>query len=237
MASRIASKSPPVERSITVSAPYFRQISSFSSSPFISLARLEFLWGAFPFPQIRGKFVEARPSRAGFIENEGPIRDTRLSAVPLPGHFLDMIGVRTPDDVLFLADALFDPAILRKYRFMVMLDVRRGHETLNRIEEERAAWYVPCHAPASQDVRELVKQNREALLWLTEAVWTALSEPASREDVLARIAGDCELEMDAAHLLLNLCSVGAHLTALAEAGRVEPYVEEGRLLWRRTESI
>ena len=196
-----------------------------------------FLWGAFPFPQIRGKFVEAKPSRVGFIENEGPIRDTRLEAVPLPGHFLDMIGVRTPDDVLFLADSLFDPAVLRRYRFMVMLDVRRGHETLNWIENERAAWYVPCHAPASQDVRELVRQNREALTWLTESVWTAISVPGSREDVLARIGGDAALglEMDAAHLLLNLCSVGAHLTALAEAGRAEPYVEGGRLLWRRRE--
>ena len=196
-----------------------------------------FLWGAFPFPQIRDKFIEAKPSRAHIIENSGPIRDTRLSAVPLPGHFLDMIGVRTPDDVLFLADSVFDPAILRKYRFMVMLDVRRGHETLDWIEKERAAWYVPCHAPASQDVRDLVRQNREALTWLTEAVHAALSTPASREDVLARITEDpgLSLEMDASHLLLNLCSVGAHLTALAETGRAEPYVEGGRLLWRRSE--
>ena len=94
---------------------------------------------------------------------------------------------------------------------------------------------MPCHAPASQDVRELVRQNREALTWLTESVWTAISVPGSREDVLARIGGDAALglEMDAAHLLLNLCSVGAHLTALAEAGRAEPCVEGGRLLWRR----
>ena len=128
--------------------------------------------------------------------------------------------------MLFRSDSLFDPAILRRYRFMVMLDVRRGHETLNWIENERAAWYVPCHAPASQDVRELVRQNREALTWLTESVWTAISVPGSREDVLARIGGNAALglEMDAAHLLLNLCSVGAHLTALAEASRAKPYV-------------
>ena len=194
-----------------------------------------FLWGAFPFPQIRDKFVEAKPSRAAFIGNSGPIRDTWLSAVPLPGHFLDMIGVRTPDDVLFLADALFDPAVLNKYRFMVMLDVRRGRETLEWLEREPATWYVPCHAPASQDIRELVRRNREALDWVADAVWTALETPSSREDVLARLAVENGLSMDASHLLLNLCCVGAHLTALAEAGRAEPHVEGGRLLWRRTE--
>ena len=83
----------------------------------------------------------------------------------------------------------------------------------------------------------LFRSNREALTWLTEAVWTAISVPGSREDVLARIGGDVALglEMDAAHLLLNLCSVGAHLTALAKTGRTESYVEGGRLLWRRRE--
>ena len=42
IAVRIASKSPSVLRSITVSAPYFKQISSLFSSQPISLARLEF---------------------------------------------------------------------------------------------------------------------------------------------------------------------------------------------------
>ncbi len=37
IASRICGMSPPVERSITVSAPYFRQMRSFSSSPSMSL--------------------------------------------------------------------------------------------------------------------------------------------------------------------------------------------------------
>ena len=41
MALLIASRSPPVLRSMTVSAPYFRQICSFSSSASISLLRLE----------------------------------------------------------------------------------------------------------------------------------------------------------------------------------------------------
>ena len=103
------------------------------------------LWSAWPFKGIRGKFIEAKPSKVTFIDqpmaigdprfgDEYPIRDTELIAVPLPGHYLDMIGVKTPDNVFFVADALFDPTVLGKYRFCVMLDVTSAHKTLDMIE-------------------------------------------------------------------------------------------------------
>ncbi len=193
-----------------------------------------FLWGGFPFPQIRGKFIEAKPSRTSPIPNNGLIRDTKLTAYPLPGHYLDMIGVRTPDDVIFLADALFDPEILKKYRFMVMLDIRRAYETLDWIADHRASWYVPCHAGATQDIETLVMQNKEALTWLSEAVYDTLSKPVTREDILSEISMKYSLDMDVSHLLLNLSSVSAHLSFLAENGRIEPFVENSRMFWRRT---
>ncbi|MHB8766852.1 MAG: hypothetical protein ACYDA8_21285 [Deferrisomatales bacterium] len=45
--------------------------------------------------------------------------------MPLPGHYFGMIGVRTPDDVLFLADSLFSAAILAEYPVFFPLR-RRG---------------------------------------------------------------------------------------------------------------
>ncbi|MDR2179571.1 MAG: MBL fold metallo-hydrolase [Synergistaceae bacterium] len=205
------------------------------------------LWSAWPFKGIRGKFIEAKPSKVTFIDqpmaigdprlaNEYPIRDTELTAVPLPGHYLDMIGVRTPDGVFFLADALFDPTVLEKYRFCVMLDVAGAHKTLDMIVNAKARWFVPCHAPVTQDVGELVRQNKEGLNWVTEAVDGALANadrPLTREEILSRIGVANKMEMDAAHLLLNLSCVAAHLTYLSELDRVEPLVQDCFLLWKR----
>jgi glyoxylase-like metal-dependent hydrolase (beta-lactamase superfamily II) len=156
--------------------------------------------------------------------------------VPLPGHYLDMIGVKTPDEVFFLADALFDPTVLEKYRFCVMLDVTSAHKTLDMIEGTNARWFVPCHAPAAQSIGTLVRQNKEGLNWVTEAVEEVLANserPLTREEILSRIAMANELEMDAAHLLLNLSCVSAHLTHLSELDRVEPVVQDCLLVWKR----
>ncbi|MDR1649058.1 MAG: MBL fold metallo-hydrolase [Synergistaceae bacterium] len=200
------------------------------------------LWSAWPFREIRGKFIEAKPSKVTFIdeaktESEYPIMDTALTAVPLPGHYLDMIGVKTPDGVFFVADALFDPAILEKYRFCVMIDVEAGYRTLDMLENSRAVtWFVPCHAPAVREIGELARRNREAQAWVTEAVYDVLTpgRALSREDILAEIGLAHHLEMDAAHLLLNLSSVSAHLTYLSMRSRIKSFVRDCRLLWVRT---
>ncbi|MDR1377317.1 MAG: MBL fold metallo-hydrolase [Synergistaceae bacterium] len=205
------------------------------------------LWSAWPFKEIRGKFIEAKPSKVTFIDqpmaigdprfaDEYPIGNTELVAVPLPGHYLDMIGVMTPDGVFFLADALFDPTVLEKYRFCVMLDVTSAHKTLDKIEKANARWFVPCHAPATQNVGTLVRQNKDGLNWVTEAVDEALASserPLTREEILSRIGMANGLEMDAAHLLLNLSCVSAHLTHLSELDRVEPVVHDCLLVWKR----
>ncbi|MDR1741805.1 MAG: MBL fold metallo-hydrolase [Synergistaceae bacterium] len=199
-------------------------------------------WSAKPFPSVvigsAKKFLEARPSsRVSFIEDgTGPrkIMDTELVAEPLPGHSVDMIGVLTPDRVFFLADAVLDPSVLEKYRFSVMIDIAAELETLNKIETMSGVeWFVPCHAPVVRDAAELVRHNRESLRWVEESILTALSEgPMSREDVFAKIADKSGIELDVKQILLDLSSVSAHLTYLAERGEVEPFVSDCHILWR-----
>ena len=55
-----------------------------------------FLYGGYPCKELRSKFLLAKESRAvELTDYEFP---EELEVMPLPGHFFDMIGVRTPDD-------------------------------------------------------------------------------------------------------------------------------------------
>jgi len=192
-----------------------------------------FLWGAFPFSEIRNKFMEAKPSIADVIPNEGAIMDTKLTAVPLPGHFLDMIGVLTPDNVFFIADSLFDPVIINKYFFIVMIDIASAYNTFDLLEKSDAQWFVPCHSEPVKDVKPLVEANRNAVRNLSEEVLAACAVPRSREEILAELAAAHGIEMDASHFLLNQSSVASHLTWLSEKGLLEHFMDGFRLLWRK----
>ena len=58
-----------------------------------------FLFGGFPTNTMCNKFLVAKPSIVtDLIPAAGPILETGLEAIPLPGHYFEMIGVKTPDD-------------------------------------------------------------------------------------------------------------------------------------------
>ena len=193
------------------------------------------LWSARPFREITNKFLQAKPSEVDLvIKNSGPFDESGLEAVPLPGHFIDMIGVRTPDGVFFTADALFSKELIEKYSMMFVLDVEAALSTLDFLEKTQARWFVPSHAQPTEDIRPLAEANRSALLRVSELVFERCIEPASREDILKTLAERLALSMSVTEYVLNSAVVGAHLAWLREKGQVNPVVVEGRLLWKRT---
>jgi glyoxylase-like metal-dependent hydrolase (beta-lactamase superfamily II) len=192
------------------------------------------LWSAFPFRELQNKFLQAKPSRVtDIIENEGKINGTDLEAVPLPGHFIDMIGIRTPDGVFFIADSLFASHIIDKYHLMVTMDVRASLQTLDVLESSCDAFYVPCHAEPSDDIVPLVKKNRDNLFAIGDEVLDICSEPSSREDILSKIITRYNLALSPTQYVLDLATISAHIAFLSDEKKIEYVVSEGRLLWKK----
>ena len=89
------------------------------------------LYGAFPPKELRGKALMAKGSQCSRAEDFDLPKG--LEIIPLPGHSYDQIGVRTPDDVVFLADALIGENILSKYKFSYVYNAAEYLETLRKI--------------------------------------------------------------------------------------------------------
>ena len=56
-----------------------------------------------------------------------------LEYIKLPGHYFDMIGIRTSDDIIFLADSIFGENTINKYHFFFIYDVKGYLETLDTV--------------------------------------------------------------------------------------------------------
>ena len=205
-----------------------------NEAPMIADPSLEplFLWGAAPFKELRGKFLQAEPSVVtDLLPAEGPVEGIPLSTIALPGHYLEMVGFRTPDDVVFLADSLFSETILDKYGFVVCCDVAGQFATLDRLERLEASLFVPCHAKPVPDIRNLVKANRQALEKLLDKTLDACGSGASREDVLAKLVLAYGINLSSMQYVLTSITVSACLAFLADQGRITPAFENGRMLW------
>jgi glyoxylase-like metal-dependent hydrolase (beta-lactamase superfamily II) len=211
-----------------------RIASTRTESVFIEEPRFEpaLLWGSAPFRAISGKFLQAQPSRVtDIIPSSGSVLETGLEAIPLPGHFLDMIGLRTPDGVFFIADSIFSSSILDKYGMVVCFDVAAQYRTLEYLESAEAELFIPCHAEVTGDLAPLVQRNRKALDEARERVIKACSSPASREDVLADLSGHFGIDLNPAQFVLTHITVSAHISHLADEGILNPVFEKGRMLW------
>lgn len=205
-------------------------------STFIEHPDLEpfLLWGAYPFKSLRNKFLQAQPSRVTcIIKDDGPITSTDLTAFPLAGHFLQMIGIKTPDKVYFLADSLFSPEIFDKYILTVCADVEAMLKTYLLLEKIEGKFFIPSHAKLTDNIQDLIKINKEHLLKMSSRVVSLCDKPISREDILAAIAQNHNIELSSSQFVLTLITISAHLSYLFDQKIIHPIFKNGKMLWQK----
>lgn len=190
-----------------------------------------FLYGGYPCRELRNKFLMAAPSvPTGTVEDFLP---DGLEFFRLGGHFFDMIGLRTPDGVCFLADCLFGENIITKYHLNFIYDVAEYLRTLDRVEAMDAELFVPAHAGAVRDIGPLVRLNRAKVMEISEKIAEFCEAPSSFEEVLKKIFDAYALNMDFGQYALIGSTVRSYLSYLQDAGRLNAYFEDNRLLYRR----
>lgn len=188
------------------------------------------LYGGYPCRDLRHKFLLAQESRVSpFTDPDFP---PELEVIPLPGHSFDMVGFRTPDGVVFLADCVASRATLEKYAVSFLWDVGAFLETLERVASMEAALFVPSHAEASPDVRELVEINRAKTEEIAARLLALCRTPASFQQILQQLFQGYGLTMNFQQHALVGSTVRSYLSWLRDAGRLDVSFEDCILLWR-----
>ena len=188
-----------------------------------------FLYGGCPPKPLRHKFLLAQPSDVQVLDPKA----CPLEVIPLPGHFFDMVGYRTEDDVVFLADCLSTRETLEKYRVSFLYDVAAYLDTLDRVAAMEAALFIPAHAAATEDIAPLARYNRDQVYAVAEDMLDLLAEPLVFEEVLRRLFRRYHLTMDFQQYVLVGSTVKSYLAWLLDGGRVTAAFDDCRLLWRK----
>ncbi len=189
-----------------------------------------FLYGGYPPKPLRNRFLLAQPSAVRELADPGFPHE--LQTIPLPGHFFDMTGIRAPDGTVFIADALASEAVLAKYRIPFIYDFAAYLKTIDMVESLESSCFVPSHAPATADIRPLVRANRTAVTELLDRIAGLCSQECGFEELLQRLFDEFGLTLDFTQYALAGSTVRSALAHLADAGRVEAVFSANRLLWR-----
>jgi glyoxylase-like metal-dependent hydrolase (beta-lactamase superfamily II) len=189
-----------------------------------------FLYGGFPPKELRHKFLMAQASEVELLSDD--VLPEGMSAIALPGHFFDMVGFRTADDVVYLADCLSSKETLEKYRVAFVYDVAAYLETLESVKEMEAALFVPSHADATADIAPLAQLNIDCVRETEARILEICKTPEIFEEVLRQLFVGYGLMMSFDQYVLVGSTVRSYLSWLRDRGVVDVFAEGGQLLWQ-----
>lgn len=190
-----------------------------------------FLYGGYPCRELRHKFLLAAESKVSdFTDGDFP---SELEIISLPGHFFNMVGFRTPDDVVFLADCLSSKETLDKYQIGFIYDVAEYLNTLERVKTMTAKLFVPSHAAAADSVEELAQYNIDKVNEIACRITEICETPLCFEGILQRLFTEYGLKMSFEQYALVGSTLRSYLAWLHDNGRLGAAFEENMLLWSR----
>lgn len=190
-----------------------------------------FLYGGYPCKDLRHKFLLAQESRAEYLTEE--VLPDGFELIHLPGHFFDMVGFRTPDDVVYLADCLSSRETLEKYRIGFIYDVAAYIRTLEMVKTLNAKMFIPAHAPATEDIAPLAQYNLDTVYEIAGKILDLCKEPLCFETILQRLFKEYSLTMNFEQYVLVGSTVRSYLSWLKDTGKLAAEFQDSMLLWRQ----
>lgn len=200
---------------------------SFTEYPILESS---FLYGGYPFKDIRNKFLLAKESVVTPIENNLP---DGLEFFTLKGHFFDMIGIKTSDNVYFLADSLFSEETITKYHLFFIYDVREFLNTLDYLNTLNGNLYIPSHCEATNNISSLIELNRNKVQEIIDKIYNVCEKEMSFEEILKYIFDEYNLTMNANQYVLVGSTIKSYLSYLLDENKLSYEFKDNKMLWKQ----
>lgn len=177
-----------------------------------------------------------KPINVDFILDYGinKINDEKFEIISLKGHSIEQVGIITPEKVCFLGDSIFSEEILEKYSFPYLYDIAESINSLNRIKELDADYFVISHSSSilSKDqIISLSDKNLENIKRYEKQILDLLDQPLTREDILENITILNDLSLNFYQYHLNFAGVSAFIAYLYSKDLVNYSIEDGKLYY------
>ena len=187
-----------------------------------------FLYGGYPLNSLKNKFLLAKPSKVKDIDKNLP---EGLTYINLKGHFFDMIGIKTSDNVYFLADSLFGEDTINKYHVFFIYDVNEYLNTLDYLDTLDGKLYIPSHIKPTNSIKELIQINRNKINEIIDIIYNYCKEPKTFEEILTHIFNTYNLQMNINQYVLVGSTIRSYLSYMYNSNKLNYEFKDNKMLW------
>ena len=200
---------------------------SFSENPILETS---FLYGGYPFKDLRNKFLCAKESNVELIDNNLP---DGLEVINLKGHFFEMIGIKTDDNVYFLGDSLFSEETINKYHLFFIYDVKEFLNSLDVLSNLDGKLFIPSHTEALSDLSNLIEINRNKVLEISNKIYDVCKEEKTFEEILKIIFDDYKLTLSSNQYVLIGSTIRSYLSYLFDENKIIYEFRDNKMYWKQ----
>lgn len=190
-----------------------------------------FLFSGLPIKDLKNKFLLAKESVVTDINNNLP---EGLEYFSLKGHFFDMIGIKTDDDVYFLADSLVSEETIKKYHLFFLYDVREYLNTLDYLSTLTGKLYIASHCEATDNILPIINANRDKVNEICNTICSFCEEEIIFEELLQKVFDTYGLTMNANQYVLIGSTIKSYLSYLHDEGKVVFEFKNNKMIWKST---
>lgn len=190
------------------------------------------LYGGCPFKDLTGKFLQALKSNAKNIEESNICG---IEYIPLKGHSINMIGVKTSDDIIFLGDSLFSKDTINKYHVFFIYDVKEYLNTLSYLKTLKCKLFIPSHCEATNNIDELIELNKNKIDEILDLIYDYCKNNVTFEEILKYIFDKYSLNMEAYQYVLVGSTIKSYLSYLYDENRITYEFIDNKMLWKQKE--
>lgn len=200
---------------------------------FIAYPDLEssFYYSGIDTDKTRNFFFMTEPSKADTItENNTP---KGFEIIDLPGHSFGMIGVRTPDNVVFTADAVIAEKTWEEYKLPFFHSVNDSLQTLEKLKGMKADFFVPSHCGVVEgDIAPLAQYNIDRLLW-TKEMFLSICHGKSFDEIFSLMMKELQLNIKTQKYPMYAIQVRNFLQALVEDDKIFASMKGDKFIYQR----
>lgn len=190
------------------------------------------LYGGNPFKDLKNKFLLAKESVVNKIENNLP---EGLEYFSLKGHCFDMIGIKTSDNVYFLADSLFSEETISKYHVFFIYNLKEYINTLDFLNTLNGKLYIPAHCEATPDILSLININKNKINEIINKILKICEQGKTFEEILKAIFDDYDLTMNTNQYFLVGSTIKSYLSYLCDENKLCYEFKNNQMIWKKVE--
>lgn len=187
-----------------------------------------FLYGGYPLDEYDGKLMHIDMNDEIYALNEIP---AGVEWFHLPGHHFGMIGIKTNDDVYFVADTLGSIDLVERAHILLIYDVKGYLSSLDFVESLDGKIVVPSHSEATTNIKPVVEFNRKNIYSIMNILLDYLKEEHNCVECTSYIFDYYKLKITYNKYMLILSTVRSYLSYLSNSKKIKNYFKDNRLVF------